>query len=113
MKETSRERSRTVPSHFAGPAEPLRDFTTTWRVLPITGLALVIGVVSAYVAVALLKLIGFFTTLFFYQRFSTDFASPAGHYLGWWVVVVPAIAGLFFSPKSGFGAQKIRSHPNA
>ena len=31
--------------------ETLRDFTTTWRVLPISGLAIVIGVGAAYVAV--------------------------------------------------------------
>lgn len=110
MKETSRERSRTAPSHFAGPAEPLRDFTTTWRVLPITGLALVIGVVSAYVAVALLKLIGFFTNLFFYQRFSTDFVSPAGHHLGWWAVVVPVIGGIIVGLMARYGSEKIRGH---
>src|SRR6185312_8371375 len=48
----------------------LRDFSTTWRVLPISVLALVIGVVAAYVAVILLRLIGFFTNLFFYLRVS-------------------------------------------
>lgn len=49
--------SSTATTQFTSPVETLRDFTTTWRVLPITGLALIIGVVSAYVAVALLKLI--------------------------------------------------------
>jgi len=64
------------------PSKTLRDFTTTWRVLPISGLAVAIGVVAAYVAVALLKLINFFTNIFFYHRLSIDPASPAGNHLG-------------------------------
>src|SRR6185437_4614073 len=59
---------RTSPSSTehptAAPASHLRDFTTTWRVLPISALAIVIGVVAAYVAVILLRLIGFCTNLF-------------------------------------------------
>src|SRR5260370_29496456 len=107
MKETSRERSRTVPSHFAGPAEPLRDFTTTWRVLPITGLAIVIGVVSAYVAVALLRLIGFFTNLFFYGRIRTDMVSPAGHHWGYLVVLVPVLGGLVVGLMARCGSARL------
>ena len=38
--------------------QPLGDFTTTLRVLPISALAMVIGVVCAFVALALLRLIG-------------------------------------------------------
>jgi CBS domain-containing protein len=34
------------------------DFTTTIRVLPISGLALAIGVIAAFVALALLQLVG-------------------------------------------------------
>src|SRR5207248_4828011 len=44
----------------------LGDFTTTRRVLPISGLAAAIGVFAALVAAALLKLIGLFTNLFFF-----------------------------------------------
>ena len=36
----------------------LGDFTTTTRVLPISALALLIGTVAAFVALALLRLIG-------------------------------------------------------
>ena len=46
----------------------LDDFTTSRRVLPISGLAMVSGIFAAYVAAALLKLIGLFTNLFFFQR---------------------------------------------
>src|SRR5579863_4160410 len=43
----------------------LGDFTTSPRVILISGMAVVIGVVSAFIALILLRLIGLFTNLFF------------------------------------------------
>jgi len=96
--------------HTVSPVETLRDFTTTWRVLPISGLAIVIGVVAAFVAIGLLRLIGFFTNLFFYQRLSTQMVSPGGHHLGYLVVAVPVIGGLIVGLIARFGSDKIRGH---
>jgi CIC family chloride channel protein len=71
--------------------EGLGDFTTTASVIPISLIAIVIGVIGAYVAWCLLKLIGIFTNLFYYHRFSTSFASPAGNHLGVYEILVPVI----------------------
>ena len=60
----------------------LGDFTTTSRVIPISALAMVIGAVCAFVALALLRLIGLFTNLFYFGRWSTALVSPAGNHLG-------------------------------
>jgi chloride channel protein, CIC family len=102
--------SSTATTQFTAPVETLRDFTTTWRVLPITGLALIIGVVSAYVAVALLKLINFFTNVFFFHRLSSAPASPGDAHLGLWVVLVPVAGGLIVGLMARFGSDKIRGH---
>ena len=51
--------------------EPLGDFTATARLLAISALAIVLGIISTYVALGLLRLIGLFTNLFFFQRVST------------------------------------------
>src|SRR5262249_14014959 len=92
------------------PLESLRDFTTTWRVLPITGLALGIGGVSAYVAVILLKLINFFTNVFFFYRLRSNPASPGDAHLGLWVILVPVVGGLIVGLMARFGSDKIRGH---
>jgi H+/Cl- antiporter ClcA len=110
MKEMTQGKSSFAENPHIAPAGALGDFTTTWRVLPITGLALVIGVVSAYVAVALLKLINFFTNLFFFHRLSSAPASPGDAHLGLWVVVVPVIGGLLVGLIARFGSDKIRGH---
>ena len=77
---------------------------------PSLALAVVIGVVSAYVAVALLKLINFFTNLFFFQRLSDAPASPGNSHLGLWLLAVPVIGGLIVGLIARFGSDKIRGH---
>jgi uncharacterized membrane protein YphA (DoxX/SURF4 family) len=69
----------------------LGDFTTTPRVIILSALAIVIGLLGAVVALVLLRLIGLFTNLFFYQRWDTTLVSPAGNQLGILVVLVPVI----------------------
>src|SRR5207237_106392 len=96
-----------------GRADALRtlgDFTTTWRVLLLSGLASGIGVFSAFVALALLRLIGLFTNLFFFQRWDTTLVSPAGHTLGVFVVCVPVLGALIIGLMARYGSQRIRGH---
>jgi H+/Cl- antiporter ClcA len=90
--------------------EHLGDFTTTTRVLPIAALAIVIGVFAAYVAAALLRLINFFTNLFFFQRISVEAASPATNHLGLFVVVVPIVGAFIVGLMARYGSDKIRGH---
>jgi chloride channel protein, CIC family len=88
----------------------LGDFTTTIRVLPISGLAMVIGLIGAFVALGLLRLIGFFTNLFYYQRVGSNMVSPAGNHLGWWAVLVPVAGGLVIGLMARYGSERIRGH---
>jgi CIC family chloride channel protein len=91
-------------------AEGLGDFTATPRLITISLFAVVIGIVSAYVALALLRLIGFFTNLFFFQRFSTALVTPEGHSLGPLVIVVPVIGALIIGVMARYGSDRIRGH---
>jgi H+/Cl- antiporter ClcA/predicted transcriptional regulator len=88
----------------------LGDFTTTLRVIPISLLAIGIGIVSTYVAWLLLKLIGFFTNLAYFHRFSTSFVSPAGNQLGVYAVFVPIVGSLIVGLMARYGTERIRGH---
>jgi CIC family chloride channel protein len=88
----------------------LADFTMSARTLWIVVLALGIGLVSAYVALALLRLIGIFTNLFFFHRWSTALVSPASNLLGWWEVAVPMVGALIIGLMARFGSERIRGH---
>jgi chloride channel protein, CIC family len=93
-----------------GAAEQLGDFTTTPRMILISLLAIPIGVLSAYVALGLLRLIGLFTNLFFYQRWNSALVSPAGHHLGYGVVLVPVLGSLIVGFMARYGSERIRGH---
>ncbi|MFI5183463.1 MAG: chloride channel protein, partial [Vicinamibacteria bacterium] len=98
-------------SKTARPApQELGDFSTTWRVLPISALAVGIGALGAAVALGLLHLIGFFTNLFFFQRLGTEMVSPAGNRLGAFVILVPVAGALLVGVMARYGSERIRGH---
>ncbi len=91
-------------------SEELGDFTTTFEVIPISVMAIVIGVVASFVAWFLLRLIGLFTNVFYYQRISTALSSPAGNHLGVFAVAVPVIGSLIVGLMARYGSERIRGH---
>ncbi len=88
----------------------LGDFTTTPRIGFISLMAIGIGVVSAFVALILLRLIGLFTNLLFFHRWSTALVSPAGNQLGVFVIIVPVIGALIIGFMARYGSERIRGH---
>src|SRR5438128_6243210 len=63
---------------LGSPERELADFTTGAETLRLVPLAALIGVLSAGVALVLLKLIALFTNLAYFQSFSTDHADACG-----------------------------------
>ncbi|HEX5107261.1 MAG TPA: chloride channel protein [Vicinamibacterales bacterium] len=97
----------------SGPADAvdvLGDFSATRRLLLVSPLAVVIGLVGACLAKALLALIALATNLFFFGRFSTAAATPSDAHLGAFVLVVPVIGGLVIGLMARFGSDRIRGH---
>ncbi len=88
----------------------LADFTTDKRVLGLSLMSLVVGIMSAFIAWALVWLIGVITNLSFYQRFSASLVSPANYTMGAWVVLIPVAGGLVIGLMARYGSEKIRGH---
>jgi CIC family chloride channel protein len=89
---------------------PMGDFTTTRRVIPLSLLAIVVGLLATGAASALLALIGFFTNLFFFHRFSTALVAPAASPLGLWMGIVPVLGSLIIGLLARYGSERIRGH---
>lgn len=89
---------------------PRRSTLVEPRILVIVALALLLGVAAAFVAQALVALIGLVTNLAFHGRWSFHEAAPAGHALGAWVIVVPVIGGLIVGVMARWGSRAIRGH---
>jgi H+/Cl- antiporter ClcA len=89
------------------------DFTAGSRLLWISALAVVIGLLCAVVAAVLLRLIALFTNLFYYQQFSLEEANlPADrvHVLGLVSILIPVIGGLMIGFMARYGSERIRGH---
>jgi chloride channel protein, CIC family len=88
----------------------LGDFTADRGILPLIAMAALIGVVSAYVALALVRLIALFTHVFYYHTIGTSEVSPAGNRLGLWALPVPMVGGLIVGLMARYGSERIRGH---
>src|SRR5256885_2607265 len=88
----------------------LGDFTADVRLLTLTAMAGLIGVISAFVALALLRLIGFFTHLFYYHAIDSSLVSPADNRLGLWALLVPIVGGLIVGLMARYGSGRIRGN---
>src|SRR5580693_3507360 len=107
--EEKNERKMPTGAHRAS-WEKLGDFTVTTRVVAISGLALAIGALASVVALALLRLIGLFTNLFYFGRWSTALVSPSGNHLGYFSVLVPIVGALIIGFMARYGSERIRGH---
>ena len=88
----------------------LADFTRDKRIVITSLLAVVIGIISAVVAVALVWLINFFTNVSFFQRFSFQQVSASNNHLGPIAIVIPVIGGIIIGLMARYGSEKIRGH---
>lgn len=90
--------------------ETLGDFTITPRTLLITALAIPIGLAAACFSLVLLRLIAFFTNVFYFGKLSLAPSSPAGHHLGWLAVFIPVAGALIVGLMARYGSDRIRGH---
>ncbi|MGB6683305.1 MAG: chloride channel protein, partial [Candidatus Acidiferrum sp.] len=112
MTDDNHKKPRAGKAHKKKQArnETLGDFTATLRVIPISLLAIGIGVLCAFIALALLRLIGLFTNLFYYGRWSSSMISPAGNHLGFYSILVPIGGALIVGFMARYGSERIRGH---
>ncbi len=82
----------------------------SFRMIYISLLAAVIGVVAGLLAFALFSLIGLLWNLVFFQQISTELTDLETNPIGLWMLIVPAIGGLIVSLMAKYGTSKIKGH---
>ena len=81
-----------------------------YRIGLISLLAAAIGCAAGVIAFVLYDLIGLFTNLFYYGRWSAALVSPAGNHLGLFSVLVPIGGALIIGLMARYGSERIRGH---
>jgi CIC family chloride channel protein len=81
-----------------------------FRMVLVSFLAAGIGLLAGLIAFVLYNLIGLFTNIFFYHRFSTAFLSARHNQLGLWVILIPVIGGVVVGFMAKYGTSKIKGH---
>lgn len=90
-----------IPKHIS---------VVNYRTLFIALLSVGIAVLMVPIAKGLVYLIEFITNLAFYGRISGAEASPVGHHLGYWVILVPVAGSIIVGIMARFGSKAIRGH---
>ena len=73
----------------------------------ISLLAAAIGGAAGLIAFALYSLIGLFTNLAFYHRWSFAFVSPEHSPLGAWMIVIPVVGGIIIGFMGKYGSPAL------
>ncbi|CCW36115.1 chloride channel protein EriC [Chthonomonas calidirosea] len=102
-------------SNGLAPITPDADRTHTpqkrgFRLWTITALAVIIGVLAAFVAYLLYDLISLLTNVVFYHKVAFTLPNITSNPLGPWLVLVPAIGGLIVGLMAKYGTPKIKGH---
>jgi len=81
-----------------------------FRVLLVSVLGGIIGLIAGVVAYVLLALIAVITNLVYFQRFSSTLPSLKDNPIGIWILIVPALGGLVVGLMAKYGTPKIKGH---
>src|SRR5215469_15247477 len=81
-----------------------------FRIVMVSFLAAVVGLIAGVIAFLLYRLIGLFTNLAFYGHLSSGFVSARHNHLGLWVIPIPVIGGLIVGIMAKYGSPKIKGH---
>lgn len=99
-----------APSTAPPPSHHLADYRISYRVLVLSGLAVVAACASSVVAKILVWLINGITNLCFHLTWSASDTTPIGHPWGAWVIAIPVIGALIIGLMARYGSEKIRGH---
>src|SRR3984957_14955083 len=114
MVENRRSSGDSRPAPIGAPGAQFGDVRlgepVHFRMVLVSFLAAGIGLLAGLIAFVLYNLIGLFTNIFFYHRFSTAFVSARHNQLGLWVILIPVIGGIVVGFMAKYGSSKIKGH---
>ena len=109
VSKTGNDKTRFAVTGVNTSAQPAPE-TGGFRIVTVSFLSALVGLIAGCVAFLLYKLIGLFTNIAFYGQFSFNFGNPRFNHLGAWVIFIPIIGGLIVGIMAKYGSPKIKGH---
>jgi len=81
-----------------------------YRLGLVSLLGALIGMLAGIIAYILYDLIGLFTNLAYYHKWSFQFRSPENTTIGPWIILIPVIGGIVVGFMAKYGSDKIKGH---
>src|SRR6478736_21045 len=106
VSKTGNDKTRLAVTGVNTSAQPAPE-TGGFRIVTVSFLSALVGLIAGCVAFLLYKLIGLFTNIAFYGHFSFNFGNPRFNHLGPWVIFIPIIGGLIVGIMAKYGSPKI------
>lgn len=97
-------------AHIPSTKDNLADFTRDKRIILLSLMAVIIGILSTITAYILISLIALITNFTFFHTISTTMRSLTHYPLSAWVIAAPALGGLVIGLMARYGSEKIRGH---
>lgn len=97
-------------SRLESGADTLGQNLAQFRMFLVSLLAAAIGAGAGLIAFVLYHLIGLFTNISLFHRFSLVFTGARDNTLGAWVILTPAVGGLIVGLMAKYGSEKIKGH---
>src|SRR2546427_3638912 len=86
----------------------LGDYTADARLITLSVMAALVGVISAFVALALVRLIGLFTNVAYFHRLATSLGSPSASEPRLSSLPIPVVGRLILGLLARDGSEKVR-----
>lgn len=115
LHEVESSRRSSAPKAALGPTEVPRSPTelpppADFRMILVSCLAALVGLMAGVIAFVLYRLIGLFTNLAFYHQWSWLLSSAQHNRLGPWVIAVPVVGGIIVGFMAKYGSPRIKGH---
>lgn len=109
LKNLTQKAIREIPKSWQYGISYIQKITDR-EILLVNALAILVGVVAGYSAIAFRGMVGFFQNLILYDQFSFDLVTPLQHVRGFWMLLIPPLGLLASSLLTRWFAREAEGH---
>lgn len=109
LTKLTRKAIREIPKSWQYGISYIQKITDR-EIILLNSLAIIVGILSGYAAIAFRGMVGFFQNLILYDQISFDLVTPLQHVRGYWMLLIPPLGLLVSSLLTRWLAREAEGH---